>query len=63
MILKPFVVTRKIHLYLPKTAQTWNDRVNNILETVQQDVYVWKVQLTDIFGKRHNYVGHVSVIR
>ncbi|MBN8701705.1 MAG: gliding motility-associated C-terminal domain-containing protein [Bacteroidetes bacterium] len=49
--------------YSPETAVPWNGRVNNILEIVQQDVYVWKVQLTDIFGKHHNYVGHVSVIR
>jgi hypothetical protein len=32
-------------------------------EQVQEDVYVWKVKLTDIFDKEHNYVGHVSVIK
>ncbi|MBN8701703.1 MAG: gliding motility-associated C-terminal domain-containing protein [Bacteroidetes bacterium] len=47
----------------PETAVPWNGRVNNVLENVQEDVYVWKVQLTDIFGKHHNYIGHVSVIR
>jgi gliding motility-associated-like protein len=30
---------------------------------VQEDVYVWKVQLTDVFDKKHGYVGHVSVIK
>ncbi len=29
----------------------------------QQDVYVWKVNLTDIFDKRHSYVGHVNIVR
>ena len=30
---------------------------------VQQDVYVWKVKLTDVFDKNHTYVGRVSVIK
>ncbi len=29
----------------------------------QEDVYVWKVRLTDIFDKKHMYVGHVSIVR
>lgn len=29
----------------------------------QEDVYVWKVELTDIYLVRHNYVGHVNVVR
>lgn len=29
----------------------------------QEDVYVWKVNLTDVFDKKHRYVGHVSVVR
>jgi gliding motility-associated-like protein len=32
-------------------------------ESVQEDVYVWKVKLTDIFDKVHNYIGHVSVVK
>lgn len=32
-------------------------------EVVQQDVYVWKVKLTDIFDKTHVYIGHVSVVK
>jgi len=32
-------------------------------EIAQQDVYVWKVQLLDIFDKRHTYVGHVNIIK
>jgi gliding motility-associated-like protein len=32
-------------------------------DLVQIDTYVWKVKLTDVFAKRHTYIGHVSVIR
>ena len=29
----------------------------------QEDVYVWKVELTDIFDARHTYIGHVNIVR
>ena len=29
----------------------------------QEDVYVWKVVLTDIHDKKHKYIGHVSLIK
>jgi gliding motility-associated-like protein len=32
-------------------------------EVVQEDVYVWKVELKDVFGKSHEYNGHISVIK
>jgi PKD repeat protein len=32
-------------------------------QLVQEDVYVWKVELTDIFNNEHKYIGHVSVVR
>ena len=32
-------------------------------QLVQEDIYVWKVELTDIFNKEHKYIGHVSVVR
>ncbi|MBI4930069.1 MAG: PKD domain-containing protein [Bacteroidetes bacterium] len=32
-------------------------------ELAQEDVYVWKVNLTDISNKQHNYVGHVSAVK
>ena len=49
----------------------WNGIVDNqgfdmngdSRQLVQEDVYVWKVRLTDIFDKYHNYIGHVSVVR
>lgn len=30
---------------------------------LQEDVYVWKVKLTDVFDQEHNYIGHLNVIR
>ena len=39
----------------------WDGRYKG--DIVQEDVYVWKVTLTDIFNKKHTYIGHVTVIR
>ena len=41
----------------------WDGRANNGQDIAQQDVYVWKVRLTDIFGKRHDYIGTVTLVR
>ncbi len=38
------------------------DMGGNSRQLAQEDVYVWKVELTDIFDKRHNYVGHVNIV-
>lgn len=47
-----------------KITDGWNGRVNNTGNAlVQEDVYVWKVIVKDNFGLRHQYVGHVSVIK
>lgn len=32
-------------------------------DLAQVDVYVWKVALTDVFDKKHKFIGHVSLIR
>ncbi|MGL4596219.1 MAG: PKD domain-containing protein, partial [Bacteroidia bacterium] len=32
-------------------------------EICQQDVYVWKVALKDVFDKSHKYIGHVTIVR
>lgn len=29
----------------------------------QQDTYVWKVDLTDVFNREHKYIGIVSIVR
>ncbi len=41
--------------------QGWNGTRHN--EIVQEDTYVWKVALYDIFGRAHEYKGQVSVVR
>lgn len=42
----------------------WDGTVANRTNSlVQEDTYVWKVVLTDVFDKQHQYVGHVNVIR
>lgn len=40
----------------------WNGRLKNN-DAVQQDLYVWKVELDDIYNKHHSYVGSVLVLR
>ena len=32
-------------------------------ELVQEDVYVWKVDLVDVRDYTHNYIGHVTKVR
>jgi gliding motility-associated-like protein len=42
---------------------TWDGRANNGNDIALEDVYVWKVDLTDIYGMKHNFNGIVSLIR
>jgi len=41
----------------------WNGKANDGANTAQIDVYVWKVKLTDVFNKVHNYIGTVSIVK
>jgi gliding motility-associated-like protein len=41
----------------------WNGKVQGKDALVQQDVYIWKVKIKDVLGKKHDYVGHVTVLR
>ncbi len=41
----------------------WNGHANGGKEIAQQDVYVWKVATQDFLGGKHNYIGHVSLLR
>jgi gliding motility-associated-like protein len=42
----------------------WNGTVNNKGDKlVQEDVYVWKVKLTDTNKNPHSYIGHVNMIK
>jgi gliding motility-associated-like protein len=40
----------------------WNGGINGS-ETVQQDVYVYSVKITDINSKKHDYKGIVTLVR
>ncbi len=41
----------------------WNGKVFNNTELAQRDVYVWRVDLTDVIGEKHSYIGHVTLVR
>jgi gliding motility-associated-like protein len=41
----------------------WDGKVQGSSVMCQEDVYVWKVDLMDVFNKKHNYIGHVSLVR
>ena len=41
----------------------WDGKVEGAKEVSQQDVYVYLVKLTDIFGQLHRYIGRVNLVR
>ena len=43
----------------------WDGKVENgkSNEIVQQDVYVWRIEIKEVFGRWHRYLGHVTVVR
>lgn len=44
--------------------QGWPGNVQNKSKDVVQDgVYVWRIQVTNVFGKSKEYVGHVSLLK
>ena len=43
--------------------QYWDGKANHGSEEAQQDVYVWKVKLTDVFDKKHDYIGTVTIVK
>ncbi|HXB39718.1 MAG TPA: PKD domain-containing protein [Bacteroidia bacterium] len=48
--------------YTSDANKGWNGTYKSD-DIVQQDVYVWKVKLNDIFGMNHEYKGTVSVVK
>jgi gliding motility-associated-like protein len=46
-----------------EVGQGWDGKANKGSETAQIDTYTWKVDLTDVFGIRHNYIGKITIIR
>ncbi|MBN8694929.1 MAG: gliding motility-associated C-terminal domain-containing protein [Bacteroidetes bacterium] len=43
--------------------KNWDGRANHGAEVAQQDVYVWKVRLKDVFDKKHQYIGTVTIVK
>ncbi|HSH66596.1 MAG TPA: PKD domain-containing protein, partial [Bacteroidia bacterium] len=41
----------------------WDGRANNGVDIAQQDVFVWKVKLKDVFNKWHDYIGTVTLVK
>jgi gliding motility-associated-like protein len=41
----------------------WNGKKNNVGEVGQEDVYVYIIQIKDKTGQRHQYIGHVTIIK
>ena len=41
----------------------WTGKANNGKRLAQEDVYVWIVNVRDHKGKKHQLVGHVTLIR
>lgn len=41
----------------------WDGRYRGKGDGVQEDTYIWKVQLNDIFGRRHDYHGTVNLVK
>jgi gliding motility-associated-like protein len=41
----------------------WDGVGNNGKKTAQMDVYIWVIKTKDINGDKHEYVGHVSLLK
>ena len=41
----------------------WDGKAKGGDEVVQQDVYVWKINIKDIFNIKHEYAGRVSLVK
>lgn len=43
--------------------EKWDGKANGGDNMAQIDVYVWKVELTDVFEKKHFYIGTVTLVK
>jgi gliding motility-associated-like protein len=41
----------------------WDGHTKKNEEIIYENVYVWKVKLKDVFGREHNYIGKVNVVK
>jgi gliding motility-associated-like protein len=49
--------------YADNINKPWNGKKNNVGEIEQQDVYVYQITIKDNKGKRHKYVGTVTLVK
>ncbi len=49
--------------YSDDLNKAWDGKANNGTQVSQQDIYVWKVKLTDVFKKKYDYIGTVTILR
>jgi len=49
--------------YSADPAKGWNGTRNNNGEVLMEGTYAYKVHILDIYGKEHNIMGHVNVVR
>ena len=45
------------------STKGWDGRANQGKEIAQVDVYVWRVELKDNQGKKHKYIGTVTIVK
>jgi len=41
----------------------WDGIANGGTDIAQEDVYIWKVSVKLLDGEKHNYTGHVTLIK
>jgi len=49
--------------YSTDPTKGWNGTMNNAGETLMAGTYTYKVYIIDFYGKEHNIMGHVNIIR
>lgn len=41
----------------------WDGKANNGTEPAQIDTYIWKVELIDVFDKKHKFIGSITILK
>ena len=49
--------------YTDDINKGWDGKIQGKGTESKQDVYIWKVKLKSVLGKKHDYVGHVTLLR
>ena len=49
--------------YTTDMHKGWDGKANQGNNVAQQDVYVWKIMVTDIMGDKHQFIGHVTLVK